>query len=557
MNRRGSTLFLVLAFSAALQAQLAAYKTKLFLNEPVYEGSSVSVTGGGAPAGEGIWVELWRLPQGRRPARSVASTSTNGQGSFTFEGVALEAGDQLFVTLSRSWNFEREGDLEGWDAEVSDCELEVKDGVLRVRIVDNAGAGGPDGKLDPFFRAVFLYDPRYYRVIEVRLRNPVPPHPSDPSTPFHYLGIFWGAPWEEVNYLHEAPVKAEMEDFQTYLIPMGKNERNVFPGNQPGEPALQDDLWITEGALNNTLRFDPINNWPPEDLSLEGQVFEIDTIRIRENLRWEFNNGDLEAIDVMNSLSGVTVQEGLLRYEVSGESPDPYFFRTLDTGRIDTQYFTRFCIGIEQSEVAHQWPEGEFAIFFDDADSKAYWDDGGPAGTTTIQRAAAKVPYRTRADAVFRIDEMTDPPGEWSEDNEVKIAGLRIDFPEVATAGDRIAVDYYGFIPEEPYGPSALVVVQQAPPPEATFRRGDVNADGRLNVSDAIRTLEHLFSEKQVPCLDAADSNDDGVLNIADAIYLLGYLFSGSAPPPEPLSKCNADPTEDGLSCEVFEPCSQ
>jgi hypothetical protein len=90
---------------------------------------------------------------------------------------------------------------------------------------------------------------------------------------------------------------------------------------------------------------------------------------------------------------------------------------------------------------------------------------------------------------------------------------------------------------------------------EALFRRGDVNGDTRVNISDAITTLGYLFSgnPKELLCPDAADADDSGSLKITDGIFLLNYLFNPSAdsreiPAPGVLVP-GPDPTADSLDC--------
>ena len=88
------------------------------------------------------------------------------------------------------------------------------------------------------------------------------------------------------------------------------------------------------------------------------------------------------------------------------------------------------------------------------------------------------------------------------------------------------------------------------------FLRGDTNADGNLDIADAIFVLGHLFSQGPTPsCRDAADTNDDGALNIADAISILSHLFSGSGDLAAPFVSCGIDPTADDLDCGSFPPC--
>jgi len=85
---------------------------------------------------------------------------------------------------------------------------------------------------------------------------------------------------------------------------------------------------------------------------------------------------------------------------------------------------------------------------------------------------------------------------------------------------------------------------------EPHFRRGDADSSGRLELTDAIRVLGHLFlGGTELPCPDAADADDNGVLQITDAVRILGYLFLGSTPPPQPGPEaCGEDPTEDLLA---------
>jgi len=90
----------------------------------------------------------------------------------------------------------------------------------------------------------------------------------------------------------------------------------------------------------------------------------------------------------------------------------------------------------------------------------------------------------------------------------------------------------------------------------ARFVRGDVNADGGVDVSDPVAVLRILFQGgNPTGCLDAADTNDSGGVDIADAVYLLNFLFGGGPKPPAPFPGCGDDPTSDGLTCSVFAPC--
>ena len=100
---------------------------------------------------------------------------------------------------------------------------------------------------------------------------------------------------------------------------------------------------------------------------------------------------------------------------------------------------------------------------------------------------------------------------------------------------------------------NSLIRVTGFPPPaEKKFQRGDANADGRADLSDAVFVLNYLFTGGPAPgCLKSADCDDTGVLDLTDGVYLLSLLFLGGAQLPEPFPGCGRDPTQDELTCEL------
>ncbi len=93
--------------------------------------------------------------------------------------------------------------------------------------------------------------------------------------------------------------------------------------------------------------------------------------------------------------------------------------------------------------------------------------------------------------------------------------------------------------------------------PGYPFRRGDMNASGGVDLSDAVAILGYLFLGVNPPtCMDAADWNDDGFLDISDAIDLLNFFFLGGRGSRPPYPDCGIDPTPDGIDCSSYEPCS-
>jgi hypothetical protein len=86
----------------------------------------------------------------------------------------------------------------------------------------------------------------------------------------------------------------------------------------------------------------------------------------------------------------------------------------------------------------------------------------------------------------------------------------------------------------------------------AHFTRGDCNGDGERDISDAIFSLDHLFTGGSAPdCNEACNSNNSDAHDIADAIHLLGFLFQGTASPTHPFPFCDVDfEWQQSLGCE-------
>jgi hypothetical protein len=91
----------------------------------------------------------------------------------------------------------------------------------------------------------------------------------------------------------------------------------------------------------------------------------------------------------------------------------------------------------------------------------------------------------------------------------------------------------------------------------APFRRGDVDADAAVAITDAIVLLRWLFQGgTPPPCAAAADANGDARHDLADSIFLLAWLFQGGPEPPEPrpAGPCAPEPAP-GLGCVKFPGC--
>jgi len=89
------------------------------------------------------------------------------------------------------------------------------------------------------------------------------------------------------------------------------------------------------------------------------------------------------------------------------------------------------------------------------------------------------------------------------------------------------------------------------------FRRGDVDGNGEILISDPISLLWYLYFGGQAPgCLDAADADDNGEHELSDAIHVLTFLFLGGSPPASPFPDCGPDASpSDSLDCQAYNAC--
>ena len=89
------------------------------------------------------------------------------------------------------------------------------------------------------------------------------------------------------------------------------------------------------------------------------------------------------------------------------------------------------------------------------------------------------------------------------------------------------------------------------------FLRGDANADGSIDISDAIFTVTWLFlSGPEPPCADAADADDSGQIDLTDGIRVFNVLFLGSQLPGPNAGFCDVDRSADVLGCRTAGSCA-
>jgi hypothetical protein len=93
------------------------------------------------------------------------------------------------------------------------------------------------------------------------------------------------------------------------------------------------------------------------------------------------------------------------------------------------------------------------------------------------------------------------------------------------------------------------------PPPVPRFIRGDLAADGTIDISDPVSLLAGLFAGADLACPEAGDLDGDDQLDISDAVALLAYLFLAGPPPPAPFPGCGVESSSSRLDCPRDPPC--
>jgi hypothetical protein len=169
----------------------------------------------------------------------------------------------------------------------------------------------------------------------------------------------------------------------------------------------------------------------------------------------------------------------------------------------------------------------------DDATSRIGLDGGGgtePAGPVTWSAWDRQPSSGVAAWRRISVETVATGP----------LMTVFLDFRQRSAAGNQWRINCFDLIE----------VVDLDAAAGASFGRGDCNASGVIDVSDAVFLLLLLYQAGRTPpCEDACDVNDDGRLDVSDAIRLLDFIFRGGAAPPPPGAACGPDPTADALGC--------
>ncbi|MFQ5653506.1 MAG: hypothetical protein ACE5GW_02100 [Planctomycetota bacterium] len=213
--------------------------------------------------------------------------------------------------------------------------------------------------------------------------------------------------------------------------------------------------------------------------------------------------------------------------------------------------------------------DGVDHLLADDGDDSFTGMDGLDTGLGLDLSVYEDIPYnqdQAGNDWTDRLEVATADPGvdeaaaAWELDGALGPPYITTVAARAIVGGDFIASswEFGGFGGDQQDLAAVYAAFLSPSPPPDLFIRGDVNANGVMNIADPVFLLSVLFvpGAPQPTCDDAADANDDGSVNIADAISILQALFVPGTPPlPAPHPGCGTDPTADPLDCAAFAAC--
>ena len=204
--------------------------------------------------------------------------------------------------------------------------------------------------------------------------------------------------------------------------------------------------------------------------------------------------------------------------------PTVYFRHEFELEAVDTVEALR--VGIVRDDAAVIWLNGV-----------EVWRDNLPTGVIAHETLALDTQNGSEEDIVVQVDL---PP-------DALLVGpnlIAVEVHQAALDSSDLSFDL-----------SLTALMRPVAEEGVRFRRGDQNADGNRDISDAVQILLLLFGGGTTTCFSAADVDDSGQVDITDGIALLDYLFRGGDVPQQPFPTCGLDPTPEDTDCQRYDGC--
>lgn len=388
--------------AAMLLASAPALGLAQLTIDPAIEGAAVSVTGSGANANG--YVELFVN------GSSAGSVQADGSGDWSITTDLVE-GDVLTAIPARVWNFNTDGDAEGWFS--PDDIVTVDGGVMTV--TEDEG-----GNMTIAFSEANLADPTVQRVLEFRYRytgtvtapGVILTDNADEDGP-------WGPNW--------TPTPGD--PFKTVLIDL--TDTFTVDGGTSPNAGWSGDVSLIGIGFNGTTADD---------------TMEIDFVRLRETYRWDFaTDGDAQgwvADPANTTIAGVA--DGWLTATATADGVN--IALTPAFQQINPSVFNQYNIRMIQNTDSTEQPVQVGGVSF---------FNNGWSGFAA-QFAATDV-YTADYGNPIEVGIDLSANAEWN--NPIIALNLADNLMVAPDEGDSVEVDFIEFAPETVIGDAAPVTV--------------------------------------------------------------------------------------------------
>lgn len=397
----------------ALTASFAHAQT-LAITAPVNEGAAQTINGTGAPANGPV--ELYKN------GVSQGSVFADGSGNFTFTNIAVTPSDVVHAACSQVWNFNTDGNDEGWTVADATDTTSVVGGIATF----TEGSGNGNLFIN-IFSATGLGKAPITRALEVRWRHVGAGAPAGTSCFVGSAGAdgIAGTGDDGFGFAQNFPALAANGSLVTFHTDLGLQNSGADSVWMSGPIGTQ--IGLTMNGLTN------------------GDQIQIDYVRVSEYYEFSFSNpGDLENFTPDANTNAVVAGGNLtLTHTVGGGNPGvtgPFTW-------IDSNYYTRLQTRIQTTSSIT--PNLFFFNYFGGASVN-------PAGYQVGQAANGSF-------EVLNID-LSAPPaygGAWTAGpiGSLNLAGT-IQGLFAGAAGENAVIDYWRLQTATPFGPSPAVTVQ-------------------------------------------------------------------------------------------------
>lgn len=390
--------------------------------DDVLVGNDLAVTGSGAPSDGPVELFINGLSQGNVVA--------DAGGLFTFTGIDIVEGDELWATVSQVFNFNTDGDFEGWTNIPGSSSSEVVGGVLSIvssggntTLANGTGDAGTDANAR-------IINPDLTRVMEMRYRIT--------STGTLDGGTVFNANVDSGDFVIDMLSAGQVWNPQanagwvTVVV-------DVSTRGDDGQPS---PYWV--GEVVNQLVIGA-NGY------VAGDVIEVDYIRYSEGVQWEFSNdGDTMDWSALVNVGSLEVSDGELTVAANADGPaiqQAFCW-------VDSDHFSVFSSRISVNAGGVQQVED---LSWIDSTSPGnqmqtlYTDDGNFA--------------ENEVDLTTHVAEITEVAATWGED----ATSLGFTYsPFFNTGGTSTAtIDYLRLFPANAYGVSNVISLPVPPPNSA------------------------------------------------------------------------------------------